>query len=58
MRGKATGVSNDSLFRALTDEHPMLRDIPMCIIPPYTEWDVRKWKLLDERERRRNGHVG
>lgn len=48
----------DSLLSALTDEHPMLADIPMCILPPFSDGDKAKWKVLRERERRRDGHAG
>ena len=30
----------------LTAEHPMLRDIPMCILWPFTDADVAKWGKL------------
>ncbi len=35
---------NDNILTAFTDEHPMLADIPMHILPPYSESDKNKWE--------------
>ncbi len=35
-------------WRDITAEHPMLADIPMCILWPFTEADVEKWPKLKE----------
>lgn len=43
-------AQQESLVRALTEEHPMLRDIPMCILPPFSKRDVEKWGEMDRAE--------
>jgi hypothetical protein len=45
------GILNDLDWQWLLEEHPMLKDIEMWMLPPYTQKDIEQWQNSEEKRR-------